>query len=154
MKAFGLARIGRDAELRKTQSGESVIGLSLAFSYGRKDADGKRPTQWVDATLWGKRAEALAPYLQKGGLVAVSLEEVHMETYQNKGVEGHKLAARVVDIELAGGSKDSSAAAPPPTPPRAAPQQGGRDGGYSNTHSVPPQRAASGFDDMDDDIPF
>ena len=139
MKAFGLARIGRDAELRKTQSGESVIGLSLAFSYGRKDADGKRPTQWVDATLWGKRAEALAPYLQKGGLVAVSLEEVHMETYQNKGVEGHKLAARVVDIELAG-SKDSGAApAPqrPPAPPRAAPAP-----------------ASSGFEDDGSDIPF
>ena len=139
MNAFGLARIGRDAELRKTQSGESVIGLSLAFSYGRKDADGKRPTQWVDATLWGKRAEALAPYLQKGGLVAVSLEEVHMETYQGKNGEGHKLAARVVDIELAGG-KDSSAAPAPQRPP-AAPRPA-------------PAPAASGFGDMDDDVPF
>ena len=157
MNGFGLARIGRDAELRKTQSGESVLNLSLAFSYGRKGDDGRRPTQWVDATMWGKRAEALAPYLQKGGLVSVTLEEVRIETFTGKNGEGHKLAARVVDIELAGGSKDSSAApAPqrPPTPPRAAPQQGGRDGGYSNTHSVPPQRAASGFDDMDDDIPF
>lgn len=156
MNAFGLARIGRDAELRKTQSGESVIGLSLAFSYGRKGDDGRRPTQWVDATLWGKRAEALAPYLQKGGLVSVSLEEVRIETFIGKNGEGHKLAARVVDIELAG-SKDSGATpAPqrPPAAPRPAPQQGGRDGGYSNTHSVPPQRAASGFDDMDDDIPF
>ena len=60
MKAFGLARIGRDVELRTTQSGETVAGLSLAFSFGKKGADGKRPTQWVDASLWGKRAEALA----------------------------------------------------------------------------------------------
>ena len=140
MNAFGLARIGRDAELRKTQSGESVIGLSLAFSYGRKGDDGRRPTQWVDATLWGKRAEALAPYLQKGGLVSVSLEEVRIETFTGKNGEGHKLAARVVDIELAGGSKDSSAApAPqrPPAPPRTA-----------------PALASSGFQDVDDDVPF
>lgn len=140
MNGFGLARIGRDAELRKTQSGESVLSLSLAFSYGRKGDDGRRPTQWVDATMWGKRAEALAPYLQKGGLVSVTLEEVRIETFTGKNGESHKLAARVVDIELAGGSKDGSAAPAPqraPAPPRAA--------------SAP---ASSGFQDMDDDIPF
>ena len=144
MNGFGLARIGRDAELRKTQSGESVLNLSLAFSYGRKGDDGRRPTQWVDATMWGKRAEALAPYLQKGGLVSVTLEEVRIETFTGKNGESHKLAARVVDIELAGGSKDGSkdgSAAPAPqrapAPPRAT--------------SAP---ASSGFQDMDDDIPF
>ena len=138
MNGFGLARIGRDAELRKTQSGESVLNLSLAFSYGRKGDDGRRPTQWVDATMWGKRAEALAPYLQKGGLVSVTLEEVRIETFTGKNGEGHKLAARVVDIELAGGSKDSSKdGSAAPAPPRAT--------------SAP---ASSGFQDVDDDVPF
>ena len=66
MKAFGLARIGRDAEIRHTAGGDAVASLSLAFTYGRKGEDGKRPTQWVDASLWGKRAEALAQYLTKG----------------------------------------------------------------------------------------
>ena len=95
-KMFGLARLGRDAEIRTTSQGESVATLALAFSYGRKGSDGKRPTQWVDAALWGKRAEALAPYLLKGGLVSVSLEDVHIETFDGKNGPGHKLAARVV----------------------------------------------------------
>ena len=64
---IGLARLGRDAEIRTTSQGDSVATLALAFSYGRKGSDGNRPTQWVDAALWGKRAEALAPYLTKGG---------------------------------------------------------------------------------------
>ena len=98
MKAFGLARLGRDAELRTTRQGESVATLALAFSYGRKGSDGNRPTQWVDAALWGKRAEALAPYLTKGGLVSVVLEDVHIETFDGKNGPGHKLAARVVDV--------------------------------------------------------
>ena len=76
MKAFGLARIGRDAEIRHTAGGDAVASLSLAFTYGRKGEDGKRPTQWVDASLWGKRAEALAQYLTKGSLVAVTPEDV------------------------------------------------------------------------------
>ena len=41
----GLARIGKDAELRYTASNEPVANLSLAFNYGRKGDDGKRPTQ-------------------------------------------------------------------------------------------------------------
>ena len=64
MKAYGLARLGRDAELRTTQTGESVARLSLAFSYGKKGADGKRPTEWVEGSLWGQRAQALAPHLR------------------------------------------------------------------------------------------
>ena len=137
MKAFGLARLGRDAEIRTTAQGESVVTLALAFSYGRKGSDGKRPTQWVDGALWGKRAEALAPYLLKGGLVSVSLEDVHVETFEGKNGPGHKLAARVVDVELAGGGERTAAPAPAPRP---APR--------------PPASASSGFDDMDSDIPF
>ncbi|HMZ87069.1 MAG TPA: single-stranded DNA-binding protein [Giesbergeria sp.] len=137
MKAFGLARLGRDAEIRTTSNGEQVATLALAFSYGRKGSDGKRPTQWVDGALWGKRAEALAPYLLKGGLVSVSLEDVHVETFEGKNGPGHKLAARVVDVELAGGGERTAAPAPAPRP---APR--------------PPASASSGFDDMDSDIPF
>lgn len=137
MKPFGLARLGRDAEIRTTSNGEQVATLALAFSYGRKGSDGKRPTQWVDGALWGKRAEALAPYLLKGGLVSVSLEDVHVETFEGKNGPGHKLAARVVDVELAGGGERTAAPAPAPRP---APR--------------PPASASSGFDDMDSDIPF
>ena len=139
MKAFGLARLGRDAEIRTTSQGESVATLALAFSYGRKGSDGNRPTQWVDAALWGKRAEALAPYLLKGGLVSVSLEDVHIETFEGKNGPGHKLAARVVDVELASPKQAGAAPAPRQAPaPRPAPAPSG----------------GHGFEDMGDDIPF
>lgn len=142
-KMYGLARIGRDAEIRHTAGGEAVASLSLAFSYGKKGADGKRPTQWVDGALWGKRAEALAPHLLKGGLIVATLEDVHIETFQKQdGTGGVKLAGRVADIELAGGNDRAAAptTAPAPRPvSRPAPA---------------PSKASSGFDDMDDDIPF
>ena len=138
-KMFGLARLGRDAEIRTTGQGESVATLALAFSYGRKGSDGNRPTQWVDAALWGKRAEALAPYLVKGGLVSVSLEDVHIETFDGKNGPGHKLAARVVDVELASPKQAGAAPAPrPATAPRPAPAPSG----------------GHGFESMDEDVPF
>ncbi|SOY65639.1 Single-stranded DNA-binding protein [Cupriavidus phytorum] len=96
IQLFGLARLGRDAELRSTSGGDSVASLSLAFNYGRKGDDGKKPTQWVDGSIWGKRAEALAPYLTKGSLVTVTIEDAHIETFKKSdGSEGTKLIGRV-----------------------------------------------------------
>ena len=147
MQAFGLARLGRDAEIRETKDGKVVASLSLAFSYGRKGDDGKRPTQWVDASLWDKRAEALAPYLLKGGLVSVTLADVCIQAFTKAdGTPMSKLVARVMEIELAGGGEQRAPAAAPAAPVRQAPapRQALRAAPVSST----------GFDDMSDDIPF
>lgn len=143
---FRLARVGRDAELRSTAQGDQVASISLAFTYGRKDNDGKRPTQWVDAALWGKRAEALAPYLTKGTLVTVSIEDAHIETFRKSDQsEGHKLAGRITAIDLAGGGTQQQAPAQPARQP-AAQRPAARQ-----PASIP---AGGGFEDMDDDVPF
>lgn len=140
---YGLARVGRDTELRYSPQGEAVCNVSLAFNYGKKGDDGKRPTTWVDCAVWGKRAEALSPYLTKGKAVAVSIEDVHIETFKTRdGTPGAKIVGRLLQIELAGGGEQGSdkpapAAAPAP---RAAP-----------TAAAKP---ATAFDDMDSDIPF
>jgi single-strand DNA-binding protein len=130
----GVARIGRDAELRHTPSGHAVADLSLVFNYGKKGADGFRPSQWISASLWGKRAESLVQYLTKGQMVSVVLNEPRIETYETRdGRAGAKLVADVMDLEFAGGKREDGAAAPRPAPAAAAPNP---------------------IDDMDSDIPF
>ncbi|SPA44646.1 single-stranded DNA-binding protein [Cupriavidus taiwanensis] len=109
IQIIGLARIGKDAELRHTNGGEAVANLALAFNYGRKGDDGRLPTQWVDATLWGKRAEALAPYLTKGTQVFVTIGDAHIETYESATRTGSKLVGRVTEIDLAGGGQRQEA---------------------------------------------
>jgi len=135
---IGLARLGRDCELRSTQDGTPVASLSLAMDYraGREKA-----TQWVDGALWGKMAETLAQYLVKGKLVCVTLDDVHIVEYEKRdGTAGTKLVGRVSKLELAGGREDGERTAPPAQ--RQAPKP-------------PPKSSASGFDDMDDgDVPF
>ena len=151
MKAFGLARLGRDAEIRYTQNGEPVASLSLAFSYGRKGDDGKRPTQWVDGSLWGKRAEALAPFLTKGSLVVVTMEDVHTEAYQGRNGEATKLVGRVTDIELAGGGERQQAA-PAQAPVRQRPTE--RYQSQSRAPRAAPAAAPAPANDFEDDVPF
>jgi single-strand DNA-binding protein len=138
MKANGLARIGKDAEVRYTPGGAAVANVSLAFTYGKKGEDGKRPTQWVDASLWGQRAESLAPYIKKGGQIVAYLEDVSIQTFtKGDGTQATKMVARLVDLEFVAGGEQASSQPKPQPKPQAAPQSHG-----------------SGFDDMDDDIPF
>jgi single-strand DNA-binding protein len=138
MKANGLARIGKDAEVRYTPGGAAVANVSLAFTYGKKGDDGKRPTQWVDASLWGQRAESLAPYIKKGGQIVAYLEDVSIQTYvKGDGTSATKMVARLVDLEFVAGGEQASSQPKPQPKPQAAPQSHG-----------------SGFDDMEDDIPF
>ena len=139
MKANGLARIGKDAEVRYTPGGAAVANVSLAFTYGKKGDDGKRPTQWVDASLWGQRAESLAPYIKKGGQIVAYLEDVSIQTFtKGDGTQATKMVARLADLEFVADGSDSSHRAEPKPPTRPA----------------PPPSQGSGFDDMGDDIPF
>jgi len=136
----GVFRIGKDAEVRFTPRGDAVAQLSLAYNYGKKGDDGKRPSQWIDASIWGKRAESLAPYLLKGSQIYAVLSDPHIQIYEGKNGQGHKLAATVLEIELIAGQRDQGQPAQRQERPAARPA---------------PTPASSGFDDMDDsDVPF
>lgn len=131
--------IGRDAELRSVSSGDSVAGFSLAVSTGTKD---KPATLWVDCSLWGKRADGLAPYLLKGTPVTVC-GDVDLSQYTtNAGQPGAKITCRVDKLTFGGkangGNGDSQPAATPRPAPRPAPA---------------PANAAVGYE-IDDGIPF
>jgi len=64
MQAAGY--IGKTAETRSTQGGESATSWSLAIKTG------KDKTAWLQCTMWGDRGEKLAPYLTKGAFVVVN----------------------------------------------------------------------------------
>ena len=138
-----LARLGKDATLRQTASGEPVASLALAINYGRKGDDGNRPTQWLDASLWGKRAEALAQHLTKGKLLYVVIEEPHIETFQGANGQGHKLVGRISSIEFAGGNERQQSEPQQRSQPAQRQQQKPQD-----------RDSGGGFGAFDDDIPF
>jgi single-strand DNA-binding protein len=117
-------RVGRDAELRRTQGGDAVCGFTVAVDY-RNGRD--KATNWWRVSLWGKRGEALAPYLLKGVSVTVS-GEFSLGEYEGKP----QLNIRASEIALQGARQSGEQRKP--------------DGSQGH---------AGGFaDDLADDIPF
>ena len=63
--------LGRDAELKQTQGGDSILSFSVGSSQGYGD---KKSTNWFRCTVWGKRGTSIAQYLTKGTKVTVQGE--------------------------------------------------------------------------------
>ena len=99
MKSITIAgNIGKDAETRTTPNGDKVTSWTVAV----EDRTGKeKSTIWFDCTLWGKRGDALAQYLTKGGKVAVS-GELGKREYEGKTY----LTVRAEQVTLMGGKSD------------------------------------------------
>lgn len=105
----GVFNIGNDPEIRLTKDSQKVMDLSLAYRYGRKGPDGKYPSQWINATMWGDRAEKVLPYLAKGNKVFCVLSDVRIEEFQRKdGSSGSSLKSKISELELLGGRQEQT----------------------------------------------
>lgn len=145
-------RVGADAELRTTASGEKVLSFRVCNTVGFGD---RKIEQWVDNSYWGARAEKIAGYVKKGDRITVS-GELKLESFQRKdGTPGSKLAVRVNDLDLAAKSEGGAASADPSD--KHVKGGGGHDynaplnGGAGGRNGGKP---AFGNDDLLDEIPF
>ncbi len=138
-KVILIGNLGRDAELKKTPSGTSVLDFSLATNERWNDREGnsQEHTQWFRVSLWGRRADALAQYLQKGKQVYVE-GRLRARLYQGSDGQARiSLDVRADDIQLLGTRADAGS--------WTAPSRG---------IAPPEEPAAGGVADADDDIPF
>ena len=93
----------RDAELRQTQGGMAVANFGVAVNDRRKNqATGEWEDfpNYVDCTLFGRRAESLAPILTKGKKVALEGKLRWSEWEAKDGTKRSKLSVVVEEIEL------------------------------------------------------
>lgn len=125
--------LGRDC--RTNTVGQSfVCNFAVAVTEGYGD---RKRTHWVDCALWGKQAEAFAPYLVKGQQVAVS-GEFGMKEASDKYPASP--TCRVQSISLVGGKRE------------AAPETGHE---RQQRKAADTPKPAADFDDgFDLDIPF
>ena len=133
-------QLGKDAEQRFLQNGDAVTSFSVADSQGKD-----KPTIWWSCSLFGKRAEALTQYLTKGQSVTVAGNVSQREFTDKDGNKRTSMDIRVSDVALQGGKRESQSENQPQRP---APQPA------RTPTPAKPSAGGSGFDDMDDSIPF
>ena len=68
-----IGHLGRDPEIRNTQSGNKVANLRLATTESWKDRNGERQerTEWHSVVIWGPLADVAEKYARKGSRLYV-----------------------------------------------------------------------------------
>jgi single-strand DNA-binding protein len=155
-KVILMGNCGRDPEVRYLPSGQAVANVSIATSTRRKNKDTGdmiEDTQWHRITFYDRLAEIAGEYVKKGRPIYVEGRLKYGKYTDPSGVEKNTVDIIATELQLLGGrdgqassggggaSHDEPAQYAPRAAPRAAPQASSSPG-------------KSGFDDMDDDIPF
>jgi single-strand DNA-binding protein len=149
-KVILVGNCGRDPEIRYLPSGQAVANISIATSSRRKDKNSGEmveDTQWHRVTFYDRLAEIAGEYVKKGRPLYVEGRLKYGKYTDQAGVERNTVDIIATEMQLLGGREGggmggggmgSDAPAPRASAPAANKASGGK----------------SGFDDLDDDIPF
>jgi single-strand DNA-binding protein len=135
-KAQIIGRVGKDPEVRYLTSGDAVVNISLATTEKWKDkstGESKEATEWHRVNFFGRLAEIAGEYVQKGTLLYVEGKIKTRKWTDKDGVEKYSTEIIGETMKLLSSRGDSQ-------PRQQAPK--------------PQENQGSGFDDMEDDIPF
>lgn len=117
-KVFLLGNIGKTPELKYTATGDAVLNFSIATSESWKDkntGEKKEKTEWHRITAFGKPAELIAQYTDKGSKLFVEGRLVNRDFTTQDGQQKSVTEIRVSDFMFL--DKKNSNAAPAPAAP-------------------------------------
>ncbi len=172
-KVILIGNCGRDPEVRYMPSGQAVANVSIATSSRRKDRNSGEmieDTQWHRVTFYERLAEIAGEYVKKGRPIYVEGRLKYGKYTDQSGVEKNTVDIIATELQLLGGregmGEGGGMSGGGQGMPQGGSQGGGSYGGGAPRAQAPAQRApapapqpmarpaATGFDDMDDDIPF
>jgi single-strand DNA-binding protein len=163
-KVILMGNCGRDPEIRYLPSGQAVANVSIATTTRRKDktsGENIETTEWHRVTFFDRLAEIAGEYLKKGNPVYIEGRIKYGKFTNKDGVEQNTCDIVAQEMQLLGTRQGNGSSG----------ASGGEDGGGGGSYARAPAPAsrppaarpapapaaaktASGFDDMDDDIPF
>jgi single-strand DNA-binding protein len=167
-KVILIGNLGRDPEVRYSPNGSAICNVSIATTRNWKSKDsGERveETEWHRVVFYDRLAEIAGEYLKKGRPVYVE-GRLKTRKWQDKdGAEKYTTEIIAEQMQLLGGRDGGGGGGGDDSYGEGS---GGGGGGYQRERAAPAPRApaprapapapkaasGSGFDDMDDDIPF
>jgi single-strand DNA-binding protein len=170
-KVILIGNLGRDPEVRYTPNGSAICNISVATTRNWKDktsGDKVEETEWHRVVFYDRLAEIAGEYLKKGRPVYV---EGRLKTRKWQDKDGKDVYTTEViadNMQLLGGREGTGGGDSGDDQGGDRGDRGDRGEGRSESRAparsaapapraAPPKpapKAATGFDDMDDDIPF
>ena len=149
-KVILLGNLGKDPEVKYTQSGMAIARFSLATTERAKDKDGnwQDKTEWHNLVAFGRTAEVAGEYLKKGRTIYIE-GALRTSSWDDKesGQKKYKTEVIINDLVMVGGQRDGG-------------EGGGRGGARSGSNldqRAPEQEespAPASETITDEDIPF
>jgi single-strand DNA-binding protein len=162
-KVILIGNLGRDPEVRYTPNGAAICNITIATSRNWKDKNSgekMEETEWHRVVFYDRLAEIAGEYLKKGRSVYVE-GRLKTRKWQDKdGVEKYTTEIIADNMQLLGGRDGGGGGGDEGGGGYSRGAQGGGGGGgersapASRPASKPAAKSSTGFDDMDDDIPF
>lgn len=171
-KVIIIGNLGRDPEVRYAPSGAAMCNVSVATTRNWKDknsGDKVEETEWHRVVFYDRLAEIAGEYLKKGSPVYVEGRLKTRKWADKDGKDNYTTEIVAEQMQLLGGresrgggggggygggqgggddfSQDAPSSAPPSRP-------AARPAASAPASRPAPQKSSTGFDDMDDDIPF
>ena len=154
-KVILIGNLGKDPEVRYAPSGSAIANVTLATTRSWKDkTSGEKveETEWHRIVFYDRLAEIAGEYLKKGKSVYIEGRLKTRKWTDKEGVDKYTTEIMADRMEMLGSREGMGG---------ADEGGGGGGGGYSRPAARPSAPAAkpaakssTGFDDMDDDIPF
>lgn len=141
-KAILIGNLGRDPEVRYTQSGTAVANFTIATSEKWKDkntGEMQERTEWHRIVAFGKLGEICGEYLSKGRQVYIE-GRLQTRSWEQEGVTRYTTEIVANDMKMLG--------------PKGSGGGGGGGGGYRDSKPSGDYPEPSYPEPQDDDIPF
>lgn len=136
-KAIIVGRVGKDTELRYTQSGDAVANFTVATSKRWKDSNGVQQdkTEWHNIVAFKKLAEICGQYVKKGGQVYIEGEITTRKWTDKSGNDRYTTEIVCAEMKMLGSRGDTG-------------------GEPAQSNAPRQQKPAAPVDEWDSDIPF
>lgn len=141
-KVIILGNVGRDPEVRYTPNGAAICNASIATTRNWKNKDsGERQeeTEWHRVVFFDRLAEVAGEYIKKGSPVYVEGRLKTRKWTDKDGAEKYTTEIMAESLQLLGGKPA---------------QEGKKEEPPRQARQTPPKPQGTGFDGMDDDIPW
>ncbi|HTP72721.1 MAG TPA: single-stranded DNA-binding protein [Burkholderiaceae bacterium] len=150
-KVIVIGNLGRDPEVRYTPSGAAVCNVSIATTRNWKNRDSgekQEETEWHRVVFYDRLAEIAGEYLKKGRSVYVEGRLKTRKWQDKEGKDNYTTEIIAEQMQMLGSREGMGGAnADDHAEPRSAPAP-------RAPAAKPAAKSSTGFDDMDDDIPF